>query len=837
MRVAIGIHKDDNDMKDAIETYDLLSKKYMTHATPTLFNAGSTKPQLSSCFLMAMQDDSIKGIYDTLSDCAQISKFSGGIGIHVSNVRCRGGRIRSTNGVSDGIIPMLRVFNSTARYVNQSGKRSGSIAIYLEPWHGDVEDFLELRKNTGSEESRCHDLFLALWMNDLFMHRVENDDMWSLMDPDECPGLQDVYGDAFRDLYEMYERKQKYIKRVPAQDLWKRILQSQIETGTPYIVYKDAVNSKSNHKHLGVIKSSNLCVAPETSILTDKGYIGISHVANQDVNVWNGSEWSLVKICKTGENQALVTVYFDNGMQLRCTPYHKFFIQAGEDVVVREARELAPGDTIASYDLPQVDGAVRAYIEWYVDRHPDLQCSSLRIQQEAFYSFQCIGVHPRLKVKRDVYQIELDYEGTKRLLSYLDYLPIRLSEKIPAPAVRRFPNVRVQSVDDLGEKADTYCFTEELKHAGMFNGVLTSQCSEIVQYTSPDETAVCNLGSLCLPSFVLVDNRHRSFDYDALHRVTQVLTRNLNKIIDVNFYPVESARASNMRHRPVGIGVQGLADVFAMLRIPFESAEARNVNTRIFETIYHAAVTASMELAKVSKTPYPSFQGSPASKGILQMDMWGIDPSNLQFDWEPLRADVIKHGLRNSLLVAPMPTASTASIMGNNESFEPYTTNIFKRKTMSGEFIVINKHLMKDLLALGLWTDEIKDAIIACDGSVQTLPDIPDDLKALYKTVWEIKQRALIDLAADRGAFVDQSQSLSIFMENPTFQQLTSMHFYGWKKGLKTGMYYLRTRSVARTQKFTLDPNVEARAKEGDRKCTLVRQDDGNGGVCLACQG
>ena len=614
MRVALCIH--DSDIKDALETYDLMSKKFFTHATPTLFNAGTPRPQLSSCFLHAVKEDSVSGIFETLSDCAQISKYSGGIGLHVSNVRCRNSRIKGTNGISDGIVPMLRVYNNTARYINQSSKRNGSIAIYLEPWHGDIEAFLDLRKNTGAEEDRCRDLFLALWVPDLFMQRVENDQNWTLMCPNTCPGLQDAYGDAFETLYQGYEQEGKGIKTIRAQDLWRKIIESQIETGTPYILYKDASNIKSNQKNLGTIKSSNLC-------------------------------------------------------------------------------------------------------------------------------------------------------------------------------------------------------------------------AEIIQYSSPDETAVCNLASISLPAFV--DRSKRTFDHVELHRVTQVVTKNLNKIIDLNFYPIASTKKSNFRHRPIGIGIQGLADVFALLRIPFESEEANVLNRHIFETIYHGALSASMIIARTrasivlnikagrhirsssseydlkyndfeteewimsdnNKFPgaYVSFDGSPASKGILQFDMWGEDakPTLDLWDWETLTRDIKTSGLRNSLLVAPMPTASTAQILGNNESFEPYTANIFKRKTLSGEFIVVNRHLLADLVSRNLWSSQMKEMLIAADGSVQNIPNIPEDLKRLYKTVWEIKQKTLINLAAERGPYIDQSQSMNVFIEEPDYKKLTSMHFYGWRRGLKCGCYYLRT--------------------------------------------
>lgn len=583
MRVAVGIHGE--DIPAAIETYNLLSEKWFTHATPTLFNAGTPKPQLSSCFLLTMKDDSIDGIYDTLKQTAKISQSAGGIGLSIHNVRAKGSYIKGTGGTSNGIVPMLRNFDMTARYVDQGGgKRKGSFAIYLEPWHADVFDFLELKKNHGKEEMRARDLFYAMWIPDLFMKRIENNEMWSLFCPNEAPGLADCWGEEFERLYEKYEKEGKARRQVKAQDLWFEILEAQIETGTPYMLYKDAANRKSNQKHLGTIKSSNLC-------------------------------------------------------------------------------------------------------------------------------------------------------------------------------------------------------------------------TEIIEYTSPDEVAVCNLASIALPKFVTEDGK---FDHQKLYEITKVVTRNLNKVIDVNYYPVIEARNSNMRHRPIGIGVQGLADAFILLRMPFDSAEARGLNKDIHETIYFAAMEASMELSK-QQGPYETFKGSPVSKGIFQFDMWGVTPDSGRWDWENLKKEVKQHGVRNSLLLAPMPTASTSQILGNNECFEPYTSNIYTRRTLSGEFIIANKHLMKDLIGLGLWNENMRQKLIATNGSVQPIAEIPQNIKDIYKTVWEISQKAIIDMSADRGAYICQSQSLNIHLTDPNFGKLTSMHFYAWKKGLKTGMYYLRSTAAADAIKFTLD--------------------------------
>jgi ribonucleoside-diphosphate reductase alpha chain len=614
MRVSVGIHKEDID--SAIKTYNLMSEGWFTHATPTLFNSGTPKPQMSSCFLLTMKEDSISGIYDTLKQCAQISQSAGGIGLAMHNIRATGSYIKGTNGASNGIVPMLRVFNDTARYVDQGGgKRKGSFAMYLEPWHADIFDFLDLKKNHGKEEQRARDLFYALWIPDLFMKRVKENGDWTLMCPHECPGLSDTHSAEFEKLYLSYESEGKGRKTIKAQDLWFKILESQIETGTPYMLYKDSANAKSNQQNLGTIKSSNLC-------------------------------------------------------------------------------------------------------------------------------------------------------------------------------------------------------------------------TEIIEYTAPDEVAVCNLASLALPKYVTEDG---VFDHDKLFEVTYQATLNLNKIIDGNYYPVEEARNSNMRHRPIGLGVQGLADAFIMMGLPFESDEARALNKEVFETIYYASMTASKDLAKVDG-PYETIKGSPVSKGEFQFDLWNVAPTD-RWEWDVLKEEVKEHGVRNSLLLAPMPTASTAQILGNNECFEPYTSNIYTRRVLSGEFIIVNKHLLKDLVKEGLWNKEMCQKIMAANGSIQNIQEVPQRLKELYKTAWEISQKAIIDQAADRGAYICQSQSLNIFMENANFGKLTSMHFYGWEKGLKTGMYYLRTKAATDAIKFTIDkaaiqePTVKSiEEAQEEVACSLDNPDD-----CEAC--
>jgi ribonucleoside-diphosphate reductase alpha chain len=594
MRVSIGIHKD--DLEGALETYELMSKKYMTHATPTLFNAGTPKPQMSSCFLLTMKEDSIDGIYDTLKQTAKISQSAGGIGLSIHNIRATGSYIGGTNGTSNGIVPMLRVYNDTARYVDQGGgKRKGSFAIYVEPWHADIYEFLDLKKNHGKEEMRARDLFYAMWIPDLFMERVEKNEEWTLMCPNECPGLFDCHGQEFVDLYTKYESEGKGRRTVKAREVWAKIMESQIETGTPYMLYKDAANLKSNQQNLGTIRSSNLC-------------------------------------------------------------------------------------------------------------------------------------------------------------------------------------------------------------------------TEILEYTSPDEVAVCNLASIALPMFV----EDGKFDHQKLYDVTYKVTYNLNQVIDRNYYPVVEARNSNMRHRPVGLGVQGLADTFIKLRMPFDSEEAKALNKEIFETMYFAAVSSSKDQA-VKDGAYETYEGSPISKGQFQHNLWGVKDEELsgRWDWKELREEVEKHGVRNSLLMAPMPTASTSQILGNNECFEPYTSNVYTRRVLSGEFIVVNKHLLNDLIELGLWNDDMKNALMATNGSVQNIEGVPDNLKAIYKTVWEISMRDILDMAADRGMFIDQSQSLNLFMESPNMGKLTSMHFYAWKKGLKTGMYYLRSKPATSAIKFTVKKNAQTDMSPG----------------------
>ena len=947
MRVALGIHGD--DYARVRETYDLMSQKYFTHATPTLFNAGTPRPQMSSCFLVAMKDDSIDGIYDTLKECAQISKWSGGIGVHCSNIRANGSKIHGTNGIADGIVPMLRVFNNTARYVNQGGgKRKGSFAIYLEPWHADIMEFLELRLNQGDEEMRCRDLFTAMWIPDLFMQKVEADGDWHLMCPHECPGLPDVYGPKFNELYQQYVDQGRFRKCVKARAVWDAILKSQVETGTPYMCYKDSVNAKSNQSNIGTIKSSNLCVAPETKILTKSGYSRISALSGHNVDVWNGEEWSNVKVQKTSESAHLIRVNMSDGTFIECTEYHKFHIQVGygNKTEIKEAATLAPGDKLIKWTPPIVslerdapdwdpythgffcgDGtyhatyggsktipgvslygekkklidyldvrttsgnedaqgrlnmllqynlpekfsvplyeSVTTRLQWFAglcdaDGHTQgcpgnptqksISVASIHLSflRKIQLMLQTLGTSSVIGLLREAGETELpDGNGGKKMFdtqtcwrlvvsalgvetlirSGFKTHRLDLSDFIPVSRdVRQY--VRVVSIEDNNRWDKTYCFNEPKRHMGIFNGILTGNCTEIMEVSEADETAVCNLASISLPAFVIPktyrygEEDGPGFNFAKLQWVAEIVTRNLNRVIDRNYYPTAAARKSNLRHRPIAIGVQGLADVFMMMGLSFDEPNARALNQEIFKVIYSGALRASAELARIDG-PYETYDGSPASKGLFQYHMWDKMPDG----FEEVENLVRLHGLRNSLLVAPMPTASTAQILGNNEAFEPYTTNIYLRRTLAGEFVMVNKHLIKDLQSIGRWSPEIKTEIVRQGGSVQTL-DIPDRLKEIYRTVWEIPQKSIIEMAADRGAFIDQSQSLNIFMENPTPAKLTSMHFYGWRKGLKTGMYYLRTRAKARAQQVTVPVAPTA---EQVLACSLA-----NPGSCEMCSG
>ena len=766
MRVAIGIHK--HDIKSALESYRLMSNKFFIPSTPTLYNSGTPHPNLSSCFLLQIKDDSVEGIYETLKQCALISKACGGVGLSIHDVRSKGSYIKSIDGYSEGIIPMLRNFNTTAKYITQGSKRKGSFAIYLEPHHAEIEDFLELKKNNGKEDLRCRDLFYCVWISDLFMNRVENNLNWSLFCPNEAPGLSEVYGDTFVKLYEQYESEGRAKKVIKAQDLWFKIVNTIIDTGLPYIGFKDTINSHNNQSNLGTIKSSNLCVSGDTHILTNKGQILIKDLVDQEVTIWNGEEWSNTTVRQTGTNQELVKVTLSNGVELKCTPYHKFYLQDGKMV---RANELRPNDQLIKYKLPMIDLQYEKYNS-ICDSNKDFLLK-LRLK------FQLKGVDSSIVNENDNYKL-------------------KITETSPS----------IISVEILEEKEDTYCFTEPKRNMGMFNGILTGNCIEIAQYTSPKEIAVCNLASIALPKFVI----NGVFDHQALYDVVYHVVGNLNCVIDETLYPLPEARYSNMKHRPIGLGVQGLANTFFLLRYPFDSNEAKQLNQEIYETMYFAAASSSCDLAK-RFGPYESFQGSPTSKGILCPDSWDHTPTN-RWPFDQLRKDIVEYGLRNSLLLSGQPTASSASINGNTECFEPITSNIYTRSVLAGEFIMINKYLINDLIDLGLWNDKMKNKIIANNGSVQSIEEIPNDLKLLYRTVWEISQKHLIDMSYDRGVYIDQMQSFNCFMAVPNKSKVSSMLFYSWHKGLKSGIYYLRTKPGSQTIQFTVDQEVSKKIEE-----------------------
>ena len=987
MRVALGIHADIENPEYAIskviQSYNEMSLGKFTHATPTLFNAGTKYPALSSCFLLGM-DDSVESMYECIKRSALISKHSGGIGINISNIRSKGSSIRSSGGSSEGIIPLIRVLNDTARHITQGGKRKGSIAVYLEPHHPEILEFLDLRLNVGKEELRARDIFIALWISDLFMKRVEENGMWSLFCPytiskEYGKGLQDVYGKEFEDMYKDAENKKLYKIQIKAHDVWTRIINSQIETGLPYIMYKDSVNEKSNQKNIGVIRGSNLCVAPETLILTDKGHVTIQDVEGQKVNVWNGEEFSEVTVTKTGVDQDLIDVFTDDGSKLSCTPYHKFYIQetySESSIKMVEAQTLKPGDKLIKCDFPVIDGpekfqhaythgffcgdgtygnitdieerackfasldghyfckrhldfethdylcnqdketngvgrcqaksyskkptvylygekkdllpyiTYRSYTDnggrlvvqlpveisekfsvpsfncsisdkmvWFagycdadgtISRNGDneqLQVSSINYEflQHVKLMLQTCGINPKIRQSRDKGQSYLpdgkgghkyfDTQTVYRLLITscelyklvnLGFVPNRLKITGNKPARDAKQFIKILKVDNNNRCDDTYCFTEPKRHMGVFNGILTGQCVEIVEYTDADHVSVCNLASIALPKFVESLDSKESYNFAELGRITEMIVENLNNVIDRTFYPVKEAEKTNLSHRPIGIGVQGLADVFALLKYSWDSLEASELNKRIFETIYFHAVKKSAELAEIHGS-YDRFPGSPASFGILQYDMWKVKPIT-DYDWSGLKEQV-KKGMRNSLLVAPMPTASTAQILGNNEAFEPFTSNIYSRKVISGDFTIVNKYLYKDLKDLGLWTQSNINKIIVAGGSIQGIDSIPEDIKNRYKTVWEISQKILIDMAVDRGAFIDQSQSLNLFISKPTLSKLSSMHLYSWKRGSKNGIYYLRSKPATDAVKFSI-------IEEVSQKTELKSEDTDQ---CISC--
>lgn len=810
LRVACGIH---DTLQEVAETYYLTSNKYFTHASPTLFNAGTNRPQLSSCFLMGT-DDSIEGIFKTITDTAKISKWAGGIGLHVSNIRARGSKITGTNGTGTGIIPMLKVYNDVAEYINQGSKRKGSFAIYLEPWHADILDFLKIKRSHGDEKMRTRDLFYSVFLNDLFMKRIKTNEPWSLMCPFECPGLTDVYGDEFEKLYTEYESKGMYKCQISPREIWKEIIISQIETGMPYLLNKKAMNEKSNQKHYGTIKSSNLCVAPETPILTDNGYIPISDLEDMSVNVWNGNQFSKTVVKKTSDSSKLVKVVTNCGQELECTEYHKFYTQDTKHKIKR-AHELEPGDKLIKFDLPVIQGTqtlhkpygkffvplngykIKDRLDWlaeFVDSvgiivNDSLQICSIEKEflKKIQLMLQTLGVTSKITKYTD--RLLVSSCGLYKL-TQLGFKCLRLKWVNRKPQRNAEQFIKVRQVIDEGREDETYCFTEPLRSMGMFGGILTGNCGEIALYSDEKEYAVCTLASIALPMFI----RDGKIDHESLFDVTRVITRNLNKVIDVNYYPVPETEYSNKKHRPIGIGVQGLADVFALLKLPYGLDESKKINREIFETIYYASMYESNKLAK-KYGPYDSFEGSPISKGIFQFDMWshGNDQLSGRWDWNSLRKSIIEHGVYNSEVTALMPTASTSQILGFNECFEPFVSNMYKRRTMAGEFIVINKHLIKTLIDIGLWDEKMKNDIILHNGNISEIDNIPNDIRELYRTAWEMSQKRIIDLAYERAPFVSQTQSMNLFIKEPNYVILNSMHRYSYSKGLKTMQYYLRT--------------------------------------------
>lgn len=918
MRVAIFIHApklasnkqaSPECIRDILETYNLMSLNLFTHATPTLFNAGLVKPSLLSCFLL-VSDDSLESIMKAATDCAHISKNSGGIGISISGWRSEGSMIRSSGGKSSGTVPFARILNNVARAFNQGGgKRLGSIACYMEPHHPDILAFLNLKRNHGDENLRARDLFLALWVSDLFMERVRNNEEWSLFDPDYTPGLTDVYGDDYRALYCEYEEKGLAHRTVRAREVWQAVFNSQKESGVPYICYKDTVNRYSSQKNIGTIKCSNLCVSGDTVVLTEHGYENIKVLTNTGGihKVWNGHEWSLSTFAKTSDSAELLEISFSDGNVLKCTPYHKFYVTTDDvNEQIIEASDLKIGTKISKFKFPIIDKyqeefkyaythglqgnlseknivpfkySIKSRLEWLAglfDRYGCLYSNGTSIQlysvnfkflQNVKYLCNSLGVNPlismstvpgmslvhdenndaqMLLIKKCYWMLVVNSIDTHKLYD-MGLTTLILSYNYNQPGDEQ-EFISVVNIARLEKPEPTYCFSEPLRHKGVFNGILTGQCAEIMEHSSSSEYACCTLSSICLSKFVIFDNENiPSFDYDNFRKIVTICVRNLNKVIDKNNYPVPETKKSNIRHRPLAIGIQGLHDVFFKFKWPFESEQAASFNRRLFEVFYYEALRASNHLARetyqsyvdefnesiilnrgeytnasnIPKTAgaYSSFLengGCPLSQGIFQFEIQAsptVQPLRVkdlvtgsELDWEGLRKDIVEYGVRNSLLIALMPTASTSQIMGNVEGMEPLTSNMYKRPTLAGEFIVINKYLMRDLQDLNLYDEDMERDITLGNGSIQHIARIPPHIRAIYKTTWEIKQKNCIDLAADRTPFIDQSQSLNLYIEDLTFAKFNSMHFYGWTKGLKTGCYYLRSRSASRAQTFTIEP-------------------------------
>ena len=933
MRVAMGIHlcyvdengKLDNnyDISEVINTYNLLSEGYYSHATPTLFNAGTNKSSLSSCFLLNLEDN-LNNIYKTLSDTAKISKWSGGIGICSTNIRAKGSLINGTNGISDGIVPMLKVFNDSACYVNQGGgKRKGSTAVYLEPWHADINEFLDLKKPIGDEMLRARDLFLALWVPDIFMERLLESTksnkkvLWSLFCPNECPLLTKTYGEEFSKEYIEYENQKKYIKQINIQELWRHILEIQMESGTPYIMYKDNVNRKCNQNNLGIIKSSNLCVSGNTLIMTHFGYEKIKSLEKMNIKIWDGFKFITSPFQKTGNNQKLLKVITSDGCEMDCTLYHRFkILDEYNGTIIVNAENLKQGDRLIPVEFPIINGPnimnnpytngiftaigftkygnnlirlegrhktllqyikynnisiidnLLDYIElslinenisnivpinhklcdkllWlsgYLDICGKLIISKYQLQylkiisdnKEQLYNIKLLcntlGINPYLSNLKDKFQLVINENETYILYNKLQISTKLLNYNQNKPKYIKNNIIYIQSVKEIKGLHDTYCFNSNDTHMGIFNGIYSMNCSEITIYTDEFNTGVCNLASITLPKYINYINDEPVFDYQKLYENTKIVTYNLNKVIDNNYYPTDEGFHSDKSNRPLGIGVSGLADVFIIFRYSYTSPESRELNKKIFETMYYATIEASNDLAKKFNKTYINFNTSMLSKGIFQFDLWNIKPSFKMWDWESLRTKIKKYGSYNSMNIALMPTASTASILGTSENFEPITSNMYLRRVLSGSFQIVNKYLINDLIKLNIWNNNIKQKIIANEGSIQGIDEIPQNIQDIYKISWEYKIKDLIDMDKDRGAYVCQSSSSNRFMEEPDTNKLTSMHVYAWKNGLKTSSYYLRTRTIANAIKFNIDVDIIKEMEKNKQKSNLIQEEE-----CLVC--
>jgi len=936
MRVALGIHlcyiddngklNDDFTIEEVMNTYDLLSQGYYSHATPTLFNAGTNTSSLSSCFLLNLEDN-LNHIYKTLTDTAKISKWSGGIGICSTNIRARGSLINGTNGVSDGIVPMLKVFNDSACYVNQGGgKRKGSTAVYLEPWHSDISEFLDLKKPIGDEMLRARDLFLALWIPDIFMERLiestkTNDKiMWSLFCPNECKLLTTTYGDNFTVEYLKYENMKRYKKQVNIQDLWRHILEIQMESGMPYIMYKDNVNRKCNQNNLGIIKSSNLCVSGDTKILTKNGYEEIGYLEKTYVDIWDGEKFTESPVDKTGEGQKLLKISTSDGCELKCTKYHRFkIVNNYNKVSIIQADNLKPGDKLLPIEFPVINGndsishaytsglynavgenscntysitltgermKLLKYINYsrvlninntsgyiklglynnknitivplnaslldkltwlggFLDGAANILTSKNNTQsllvestvRDILYNVKLlsntIGINTHLSYDNTckLYKLYFDENETHFLYNELCIKTNLLKYNFNIPIYERREEVFIKSIEDLDGLHDTYCFNSGNNHMGVFNGMYSMNCSEITIYTDEYNTGVCNLASLTLPKYVSYDNNIPYFDYQKLYENTKIVTYNLNKVIDNNFYPTNEGNHSDKSNRPIGIGVSGLADVFIMFRCSYTSDKAKELNKKIFETMYFATMESSNELAIKFNKSYINFNTSMLSDGVFQFDLWKTKPIFDKWDWEGLRKKIKLYGSYNSMNIALMPTASTASILGTSENFEPITSNMYLRRVLSGSFQIVNKYLIQDLIDLGIWGDNIKQKIIANDGSIQGINEIPKNIQEIYKISWEYKIKDLIDMDRDRGAYVCQSSSSNRFMQEPNTNKLTSMHVYAWKQGLKTSSYYLRTRTIANAIKFNVDVDIIKEMQKNKQKSNIINDEE----ECLMC--